>query len=65
MAATLAEPAVLAAAKDTLYPTAGSNSEQYAVTETQFTQPTWGGWTIPEAIRDRHYVLHELIRLAQ
>ena len=53
MAVTLAEPAVLAAAKDTLYPDIDSSPDQYAVTETQFTQSTWGGWTIPDALRDR------------
>lgn len=37
MAATLAEPVVLAAAKDALYPTVGGDSNRYAVTETQFT----------------------------
>jgi len=42
---------VLAAAKDTLYPELDTNSEQYAVTETQFT--TWIGWTIPDDIRQR------------
>ena len=53
MAATLAEPAVLAAAKDTLYPDSGSDTAQYAVTETQFTAPTWGGWDIPDTVRSR------------
>ena len=53
MAATLAEPAVLAAAKDTLYPDINSGSAQYAVTETQFTTPTWGDWEIPDALRTR------------
>ena len=53
MAVTLAEPTVLAAAKDTLYPDLDTSSDQYAVTETQFTQSTWGGWTIPDALRDR------------
>jgi hypothetical protein len=54
MAATLTEPTVLAAAKDTLYPDLNDNdTDRYAVTETQFTQSTWGGWTIPEALRQR------------
>lgn len=53
MAVSLAEPTVLAAAKDTLYPNIDTSSDQYAVTETQFTQSTWGGWTIPDALRDR------------
>jgi hypothetical protein len=53
MAVTLAEPTVLAAAKDTLYPDIDTSPDQYAVTETQFTQSTWGGWTIPQALRDR------------
>jgi len=53
MAVTLAEPTVLAAAKDTLYPDIDTSPDQYAVTETQFTQSTWGGWTIPDALRDR------------
>jgi hypothetical protein len=53
MAVTLAEPAVLAAAKDTLYSDIDSSPDQYVVTETQFTQSTWGGWTIPDALRDR------------
>jgi len=53
MAATLAEPAVLAAAKDTLYPDLDSQDSQYAVTETQFTQSAWGDWPIPESIRHR------------
>lgn len=53
MAATLAEPAVLAAAKDALYPDLEDEPDQYAVTETQFTVDTWGDWTIPDEIRDR------------
>jgi len=53
MTATLAEPAVLAAAKDTLYPDRESASAQYTVTETQFTQSNWGGWSIPDTIRER------------
>ncbi|TKX81347.1 hypothetical protein [Halorubrum sp. SD626R] len=53
MAVTLAEPTVLAAAKDTLYPDIDTSPDQYAVTETQFTQSTWGGWTIPDALRER------------
>ncbi|ADJ16692.1 hypothetical protein [Halalkalicoccus jeotgali] len=53
MAATLAEPAVLAAAKETLYQNLNTDSEQYAVTETQFTTATWGTWTIPDDVRRR------------
>ncbi|MGQ3330657.1 hypothetical protein [Halorubrum sp. FL23] len=53
MAVTLAEPTVLAAAKDTLYPDIDTSPDQYAITETQFTQSTWGGWTIPQALHDR------------
>jgi len=53
MAATLTEPAVLAAAKDTLYPDLDTSTDQYAVTETQFTKSTWGGWEIPEDLRRR------------
>jgi len=53
MAATLTEPTVLAAAKDTLYPDLDDDTDRYAVTETQFTQSTWGGWTIPEELRQR------------
>jgi hypothetical protein len=53
MAATLTEPAVLAAAKDTLYPDLDTDTGTYAVTETQFTTPTWGGWEIPAEIRRR------------
>lgn len=53
MPVSLAEPTVLAAAKDTLYPDVATAPDQYAVTETQFTQSTWGGWTIPQALRER------------
>lgn len=53
MEATLAEPAVLAAAKETLYPNLNTSSEHYAVTETQFTKPTWGGLEIPDGLRRR------------
>lgn len=53
MAATLTEPAVLAAAKETLYPNLDTSPDHYAVTETQFTKPTWGGWEIPEELRHR------------
>jgi len=38
MAATLTEPTVLAAAKDTLYPDLDTSTDLYAVTETQFTK---------------------------
>jgi len=63
MAVSLAEPTVLAAAKDTLYPDIDTSPDQYAVTETQFTQSTWGGWTIPQALRDR-LAPYNTIRLA-
>ncbi|MDB9302387.1 hypothetical protein PN417_15810 [Halorubrum ezzemoulense] len=63
MAASLAEPTVLAAAKDTLYPDIETSPDQYAVTETQFTQSTWGGWTIPQALRER-LAPYNTIRLA-
>lgn len=53
MTGALAEPAVLAAAKDTLYPDLDSRGSQYAVTETQFTQSAWGDWPIPDSIRHR------------
>lgn len=64
MASTLTEPTVLAAAKDTLYPTLHDSANHYAVTETQFTQPTWGGWTIPEELRNR-LAPYNTIRLAE
>ncbi|MFA1610766.1 hypothetical protein [Halobellus rubicundus] len=51
--ATLAEPAVLAAAKDALYPDLDDRDDQYAVTETQFTAEAWGGWSIPDDVRER------------
>ena len=63
MAALLAEPTVLAAAKDTLYPDIETSPDQYAVTETQFTQSTWGGWTIPQTLRER-LAPYNTIRLA-
>ncbi|RLM53415.1 hypothetical protein DVK02_13035 [Halobellus sp. Atlit-31R] len=53
MAATLTEPTVLAAAKDTLYPDLDAGADQYAVTETQFTTTSWGGWEIPDDVRRR------------
>jgi hypothetical protein len=53
MAASLAEPVVLAAAKDTLYPDLNNSSDHYAVTESQFTKPSWGDWEIPEDLRRR------------
>jgi hypothetical protein len=53
MAATLTEPTVLAAAKDTLYPDLDTSPDHYAVTETQFTKPSWGGWKIPDDLRRR------------
>ena len=63
MAATLTEPTVLAAAKDTLYPDLDTSSDHYAVTETQFTKPTWGGWEIPGDLR-RRLAPYNTIRLA-
>ena len=50
--ATLAEPTVLAAAKDALYPDI-DRSPAYAVTETQFTVDRWGDWEIPAETHDR------------
>jgi hypothetical protein len=63
MAATLAEPAVLAAAKETLYPNLNGESDYYTVTETQFTKPSWGGWEIPGELR-RRLAPYNTIRLA-
>lgn len=63
MAATLPEPAVLAAAKETLYPGLDTSSDHYAVTETQFTTTSWGGWNIPDDIRQR-LAPYNTIRLA-
>jgi hypothetical protein len=63
MAATLREPAVLAAAKDRLYPETLDESGRYAVTETQFTVDTWSDWTVPMAIRER-LAPYNAIRLA-
>jgi hypothetical protein len=63
MAATLTEPTVLAAAKDTLYPDLDTSIDQYVVTDTQFTQPTWGGWEIPDDLR-RRLAPYNTIRLA-
>jgi len=51
--ATLAEPAVLAAAKGALYPDLETRDDQYAVTESQFTADSWGGWSVPDDVRDR------------
>jgi len=53
MAATLAEPVVLAAAKEALYPDLGASPTQYAVADTQFTRMTWGEWSVPESVHDR------------
>jgi hypothetical protein len=53
MDASLAEPVVLAAAKDTLYPNLNTSSDHYAVTETQFTIPTWGGLKITDDLHRR------------
>ncbi|WP_049985436.1 hypothetical protein [Halobellus rufus] len=50
---TLAEPAVLAAAKETLYPDLPDRSDQYVVTESQFTADSWGEWSVPEEVRER------------
>jgi len=64
MAAPLTEPTVLAAVKDTLYPTLHDSANHYAVTETQFTQSMWGGWKIPEELRTR-LARYNPIRLAE
>ena len=53
MAATLAEPVVLAAAKEALYPDIENRPSRYAVTDTQFSVATWGDWTIPTAVHER------------
>ena len=53
MSVELAEPVVLAAAKDALYPDVENEPGHYAVTETQFTRDSWGGWSIPDEVRDR------------
>lgn len=53
MAATFTEPNVLAAAKDALYPDLDTSTDHYAVTETQFTKSSWGGWEIPDDLRRR------------
>lgn len=53
MTAVYTEPAVLAVAKDALYPTPEDSGVRYAVTETQFTKSNWGGWSIPAEIRER------------
>ena len=53
MAATLAEPVVLAAAKDALYPDIENRPTRYAVTDTQFTRTTWGDWAVPASVHDR------------
>ncbi|WP_435102399.1 hypothetical protein [Halarchaeum sp. P4] len=50
---TLAEPTVLAAAKDALYPDVADRPDQYAVTETQFTTATWGSEPIPAEVHER------------
>ena len=63
MTATLPEPTVLAAAKETLYPELATSPDQYAVTETQFTKSSWGGWAIPDDLRDR-LAPYNTIRLA-
>lgn len=53
MATALAEPVVLAAAKDALYPDIENRPTRYAVTDTQFTRGSWGGWTVPASIHER------------
>lgn len=53
MASTLAEPVVLAAAKDALYPDIENRPRRYAVTDTQFAVDSWGGWAVPTEIHDR------------
>lgn len=64
MAAVLPEPVVLAAAKDVLYPDLDNTSNQYAVTETQFTQSKWGDWQIPSEVHAR-LAPYNTIRLAE
>ena len=63
MAASLAEPTVLAAAKDTLYPHLDTSPDRYTVTEAQFTKATWGGWEILDDLR-RRLAPYNTIRLA-
>jgi len=63
MSATLPEPTVLAAAKDALYPDLNTRTDQYAVTETQFTTKKWGDWEIPKDLR-RRLAPYNSIRLA-
>lgn len=53
MAASLAEPVVLAAAKDALYPEVDNQPDRYAVTDTQFSVSNWGGWEVPPAVHER------------
>ena len=53
MAATLAEPVVLAAAKEALYPDIENRPTRYAVTDTQFTRASWGGWPVPASVHER------------
>ncbi|WP_188876546.1 hypothetical protein [Halarchaeum grantii] len=50
---TLAEPTVLAAAKDALYPDVSERPDRYAVTETQFTTAIWGSEPISPTIHER------------
>ncbi|MFC4452097.1 hypothetical protein [Halorussus aquaticus] len=63
MAATLTEPTVLAAAKETLYPNLDDSPDHYAVTETQFTKSSWGDWEIPDNLR-RRLAPYNTIRLS-
>lgn len=53
MGTRLLEPAVLAAAKDALYPDLEERAGTYAVTETQFTRSHWSDREIPGEIVDR------------
>lgn len=62
MAATLTEPTVLAAAKESLYPDLNDSPDHYAVTETQFTKSSCGGWEIPDELHQR-LVPYNTIRL--
>jgi hypothetical protein len=49
----LAEPVVLAAAKEALYPEIENQPRRYAVVDTQFTTDSWGNWSIPSSVHSR------------
>lgn len=53
MGTRLAEPVVLAAAKETLYPDVDDTEHTYTVTDTQFATNDWHGWQIPDDVRTR------------